>query len=426
MRFVYLLATAALIGAACGGDDDDDGAAEPDVTAAAESTTADGAAPEATTAEGTTAEGTTAEGTGAPARGDADLVIWSDETRGVVVQELADVFAEENGVTVEVQQIPLEDTLTQWTQSGPAGEGPDIVILPHDNLGTLVSNGLVEALDLGPVAEDFQQVAIDAATYDGQLYGVPYAIENIALFRNTDLVPEAPATFEEMAQIATDFKAQHASDPTYLGIGLQIGNSGDIYHYYPFLSVYGGYIFGENADGSYNPEDVGLDSPGGIAAATWLSEAAASGIINADVEYDTVLQSFGEGKAPFAVTGPWAISDPNSGIGASGVPFAVGPIPAVTARGPRPVRRGPDVLRVVVLEEHRSRQELRAGLCPAGVDADGAVRSRRASAGPDGPVRSGQVRSHRRRVRRCRCIRGTDSRHPGHGQRVGRRRLWPR
>ena len=32
--------------------------------------------------------------------------------------------------------------------------------------------------------------------------------------RNTDLVPEAPATFEEMMQIATDYKAEHADDPT--------------------------------------------------------------------------------------------------------------------------------------------------------------------------------------------------------------------
>ena len=29
-------------------------------------------------------------------------------------------------------------------------------------------------------------------TFDGQLYGIPYAVENIALFRNTDLVPTLP------------------------------------------------------------------------------------------------------------------------------------------------------------------------------------------------------------------------------------------
>ena len=35
-------------------------------------------------------------------------------------------------------------------------------------------------------------------TFNGQLYGVPYAIENIALIRNTDLVPDAPATIEDL------------------------------------------------------------------------------------------------------------------------------------------------------------------------------------------------------------------------------------
>jgi maltose-binding protein MalE len=339
VKALSLLAVAALVGAACGGDDDD--AAEPADTGGTETsagggTTATTAAPSGTTAAGsgtTVAAGTTAPGDTAaatpPPRGDADLVIWSDETRGAVVQELADVFGEENGITVEVQQIPLEDTMTQLTQAAPAGEGPDIFILPHDNLGTLVSNGLVEPLDLGGREADFEEVAITGASYDGQLYGVPYAIENIALFRNTDIVPEEPATWEEMVQIATDFKAEHADDPTYLGIALQIGAAGDLYHYHPVLTAFGGYVFGTNADGSYNSEDVGLDSEGAIAAGTWLKEAAESGILNGDVEYPTMLESFGAGKAAFAITGPWALTDPNAGFKAAGVPYAIGAFPAV-------------------------------------------------------------------------------------------------
>ena len=38
----------------------------------------------------------------------------------------------------------------------------------------------------------FTETAIKAVTFNGQLYGVPYAMENIALIRNTDLAPEAP------------------------------------------------------------------------------------------------------------------------------------------------------------------------------------------------------------------------------------------
>ena len=41
----------------------------------------------------------------APPRGDADLVIWADDTRAPVVQEIATTFAEENGITVVVLEL---------------------------------------------------------------------------------------------------------------------------------------------------------------------------------------------------------------------------------------------------------------------------------------------------------------------------------
>ena len=171
-----------------------------------------------------------------------------------------------------------------------------------------MANGVVEPLDISGVADGFNPVAVEAFTYDGQTYGLPYAVENIALVRNTDLVPEAPATFEEMMQIATDFKAEHADDPSYRASPLQIGPEGDAYHLQPFLSAFGGYIFGQNEDGTFNPDDLGIDSEGGLAAATWLQEQAAAGLLSADVTYDTMIESFGAGNAPFAVTGPWALS----------------------------------------------------------------------------------------------------------------------
>jgi arabinogalactan oligomer/maltooligosaccharide transport system substrate-binding protein len=255
-------------------------------------------------------------------------VIWADDTRQPVIEEIAATFAEENGITVAVQELEFGQIREQLSLAGPAGNGPDIIIGAHDWLGELVANGVVEPLDVSGVAANFQQVAIDAFTYEGQTYGLPYAIENIALVRNTDLVPEVPATFEEMIQVATDFKAQHADDPTYQGIALQVGPEGDAYHLQPFLSAFGGYIFGQNEDGTYNPDDLGIDSDGGLAAAAFLSEQSAAGLLSADTSYDVMIESFGSGKAAFAVTGPWALSQADNGFVAMGVPYEVTPIPA--------------------------------------------------------------------------------------------------
>ena len=61
--------------------------------------------------------------------------------------------------------------------------------------------------------------------FNGQLYGIPYSVENIALFRNTDLVPTAPATIEDMVaagkQLVTDGKTKEI-------LSLQVGQNGGL------------------------------------------------------------------------------------------------------------------------------------------------------------------------------------------------------
>ena len=39
---------------------------------------------------------------------------------------------------------------------------------------------------------------------------------------------------------------------------MQIGETGDFYHWYPLFTADGGYAFARNADGTYNPDDLGV------------------------------------------------------------------------------------------------------------------------------------------------------------------------
>src|SRR5690606_41182449 len=61
--------------------------------------------------------------------------------------------------------------------------------------------GVVAPIDLGDKADSFLPNSLEGFTYNGQLYGVPFAVENIAFFRNVELVPDAPATWAEVAEI---------------------------------------------------------------------------------------------------------------------------------------------------------------------------------------------------------------------------------
>jgi maltose-binding protein MalE len=141
--------------------------------------------------------------------------------------------------------------------------------------------------------------------------------------RNVDLVPDAPASLEDLEQVALDLVASGDAD-----IPLAIQNDpGDPFHNFPLYTAAGGYLFGENADGSLNPEDIGLDAAGGLAAGAQFQAWTESGLVQPSLSYDVMIESFGNGTAPFAITGPWAVSDPDRGFKATGVNYIVEPIP---------------------------------------------------------------------------------------------------
>ncbi|MBD3320378.1 MAG: extracellular solute-binding protein, partial [Chitinivibrionales bacterium] len=229
------------------------------------------------------------------------LVIWADENRAEIIEDLGQAFKEEYDIEIVVQQLGFGDIRDNLKVAGPAGEGPDIIIGAHDWLGELVASGLLAPIELGDKLEEFVPSAIQAFTYEGELYGMPYAIENLAFFRNPDLVPEVPADWDEVAQIAADLEEAGEVQNGYV---LQ---EGDPYHFFPIQTAFGGYVFGQNEDGTYNADDVGIDSEGSIAAATWLDTMVKEGHMEAGWDYDTVHAMFESGDAAMLITGPWAL-----------------------------------------------------------------------------------------------------------------------
>jgi arabinogalactan oligomer / maltooligosaccharide transport system substrate-binding protein len=325
-RMPVLLLVLTVLLAACGGE----GGTDPEPTEPAATPTDEPT--EEATEEPTEDAGAepTEDATEEVVRADADLVIWADDTRAPVLRPFAEEFGAQEGLTVAVQEIAFDQIRDRLQVAGPAGEGPDVVVGAHDWLGELVTNGVVEPIDLGGREGEFAEVAVQAFTYEGQTYGLPYAIENIALIRNTDLVPEAPATWEELEQTALELQE---SGEVERGLVIQ---ASDVYHHYPFVTSQGGYVFAQAEDGSYDASDVGIDSEGSLAAAELMAGWVESGLLNPDVDYDVMINTFGSGEAAFAITGPWAVAQDDTGFQATGVPYAVSPIPAIDGGTPAP------------------------------------------------------------------------------------------
>ena len=299
-----LITVLGLLLSACGG------AATPAATSAPEQTEA----PVATEAPATEAPATEAPATSAP---EATLRIWADDTRTPILNELADEFLAEYNVELVVEDLGrVQDIRTQAIIAIPAGEGPDIFLGVHDWLGALIESGLVAPIDLGDKRDEFVESTLQAFTYtDGQLYGLPYASENLGFFYNTDLVPEPPTTWDEVLEIGRQLKAEGKVEYATAVA------TGPLYNALPLQTAFGGYIFGQDEKGAWNPNDVGLDSEGEIKAVTWIADAVKEGLMPDTFDYETAHSLFETGKIPFLMAGPWALDR----IRASGVPYAVAP-----------------------------------------------------------------------------------------------------
>jgi len=268
----------------------------------------------------TTTDAATAD-TGATGDG-GSLTIWVDDTRQAAVEAAAEAFEAETGTAVELVQKNFDDIRPDFLAQVPTGEGPDITVGAHDWLGEFTANGVVAPVELGDKASEFEEVAVEAFTYEGQVYALPYAIENIAIYRNAALVDETPATFDEMIAMGQASGAQYP----FL---VQITEVGDPYTMYPFQTSFGAPVFEMNEDGSYSPE-LALGGEAGNNFATWLAEQGAAGTLNTSWEYDIVVEAFANGEAAYLLGGPWMLSS------FEGMDIAVDPIPTAGGEPARP------------------------------------------------------------------------------------------
>lgn len=251
------------------------------------------------------------------------LTLWVyDDTRLTTLNKLGEDFKAEYGVELKVEVVDLSEIRNAMSLGATSGEGPDLIIIPHDNLGPMVENGSATAIDLGDKAANYLPAAIAGFNYNGKLYGLPLSVENIGFFRNTDLVPDAPKTWAEVAQLGTDLvKAGKAES----AIGLpDLG-----YNIYPLYTSFGGYIFGRDKDGNFTSDDIGMNNDGMAAALQWVKDLVDVGVESPTIDWEAAHVAFETGKTPFIMTGPWAITR----FKTAGVNYAISAFPAATDGG---------------------------------------------------------------------------------------------
>ena len=247
------------------------------------------------------------------------LTVWVDSERVDALKGAADAYSDKTGVKVDLVGKETGKIKDDFIQQAPTGRGPDVVMGAHDWLGELSTNGVVAPIELGDTADDYAPVALQASTYEGTTYMLPYAVENIAVLRNADIIAEPATSFDDMiakgqaAGLATPFVVEQ-------------GAEGNPYHLYPFQTAFGAPVFGTDAEGNYDPADLQLGSAGGFEFATWLGAQGAAGTLNTDIDGQIAKDKFLAGESAFWLTGPWNVG---SAVDA-GINVAIDPVPSPT------------------------------------------------------------------------------------------------
>jgi arabinogalactan oligomer / maltooligosaccharide transport system substrate-binding protein len=236
------------------------------------------------------------------------------------LRDQAASFTDGFGVPVNVVQIAHGDMEATILRAAPQGEAADVFhAIEHDWVGNLATAGVLA--DMSGYATtaylaDLAEQARLAFTFSGRLFGLPISVGGPALIVNTDLVPNPPATYEEMIELA-----QELTTADTFGYMIDAGN---FYFAYVYFRTFGGAVFGRDAAGSLDPSDVQLANEGAVRGVQELKDLRYRyGLVPSGADYGVGNGLFVDGRLAMWYTGPWETANyVNAGLN-----FTVMPIP---------------------------------------------------------------------------------------------------
>ena len=252
---------------------------------------------------------------------EGELQIWINGDKPYkALQELGDKFEKDTGIPVTVEHPDKPEN--KYAQAAQAGRGPDIMIWAHDRLGGWAQSGLIQPVNVDDAYKSkFLPKAWEAVTYKGKLWGYPITLESVALIYNKKLITEIPKTLQDVTALADPYKAKDqlpllwAYDTPFFT--------------WPFLAGAGAYVYGKDANGDYNLQDVGINVPGSIDALQYIAEMIDKDVMPRSATYDVMNAKMMKNQLAMMVTGPWAWND----LRKNGIDFGIEVIPGFNGPG---------------------------------------------------------------------------------------------
>lgn len=239
-------------------------------------------------------------------------------------------FKKTTGQDVVVLKVPFAAFQQKMLIAGPARQGPDLLIGPHDWIGQLCTVGLLAPVPseiVDGASPSFYDIAKRAVTFDGKIYSAPLMMECVVLARNTALCPDKPETLDQLVEQAS---ACAEKNPGVLGFAYEMR---DFYFTGAFMAGFGAdFLSAFSAAGAeLDLSAINFDTPEGVAGATWVADLAKGNkhnLVPQDMKNNTAVELFLKGRLGMMLCGPWNMG----AVRASGIPYVLEPLPDGPAR----------------------------------------------------------------------------------------------
>jgi arabinogalactan oligomer / maltooligosaccharide transport system substrate-binding protein len=241
---------------------------------------------------------------------------WPDAVFAAVESVFTHYMTVCPNITVELINEP--DMNNALTVAVPAGEGPDIFVWMSDYIGLLAEAGNITPLnawiDPAEFRSAYMPTAVDAVTYDGEIYGFPESVESLVMLYNKDLIGAAdlPKTTDDLLTLAQTWQ-----ESDYLFI---YSAKNDAYFSAPWWQAAGVTVVDEAGMTTFQ-------SDSGYAAGRFIE--ALKAIMPAEIDYDIADALFRGGYAAITVNGPWYFGD----LDAAGMNYGLTPLPVFSPSG---------------------------------------------------------------------------------------------
>ncbi|MFM8511105.1 MAG: maltose/maltodextrin ABC transporter substrate-binding protein MalE [Betaproteobacteria bacterium] len=262
-----------------------------------------------------------AAGLGAPVAHGArlPLVLWHTPEGARALRESAVGFTRDTGVPVVVE-TPDEGPV-KFQQAASAGKGPDLYVYAHDRIGEWIAAGLLHAVNPHrAMREDIDPLAWRGYTQQGRLWGYPMSVEAITLIYNKALVQRPPQSWDEVFDIDRRLRPQ--------GRRAILWDYTNNYFTFSLLAAGGAYSFGRRADGSIDPQDVGVAVPGAVRGAQVVERLIREGVMPAGSGYPEMEAAMASGRVAMMINGPWSWVN----LRRAGIDFGVARLPRLDGR----------------------------------------------------------------------------------------------